>query len=171
MLVCSIKFEIFWNFSTQGAFHALHVNVSVARTNRFGSPDAGCHDRKNWMALILIVDDELFIRGVTEMMVQDLGHETLVASDLDEALVHLQSPKPVDALFTDIRLKSNVLGGFELAQQATKLRPELRVLYTTGSSMTDKMRTLFVEGAHFIQKPYTPGQLQSSMEQLLAAPL
>ena len=131
----------------------------------------GCHDRKNLMAVILIVDDEVFIRGVTEMMVQELGHETLVASDLDEALVHLQSPKPIDALFTDIRLKSNVLGGFELARQAVGLRPELRVLYTTGNSMTDKMQALFVENAHFMQKPYSPGQLQNSMEELFAAPL
>ena len=118
-----------------------------------------CHDRKNLMAVILIVDDEVFIRGVTEMMVQDLGHQTLVASDLDEALVHLQSPKPINALFTDIRLKSNVLGGFELARQAITLRPELRVLYTTGNSMTDKMQALFVENARFMQKPYTPAHL------------
>jgi DNA-binding NtrC family response regulator len=123
------------------------------------------------MAVILIVDDEVFIRGVTELMVQDLGHETLVASDLDEALAHLQSPQIITALFTDIRLKSNVLGGFELAKQAIGLRPELRVLYTTGSSVTDKMKTLFVENAHFMQKPYTPGQLQNSMEKLLAAPI
>ena len=121
------------------------------------------------MAIILIVDDEVFIRGVTEMVVQDLGHETLVASDIDEALVHLQSPQPIDALFTDIRLKSIVLGGFELARQAILLRPELRVLYTTGSSLTEKMRALFVEGAHFMQKPYTPVQLQTSMKELLAA--
>jgi DNA-binding NtrC family response regulator len=121
------------------------------------------------MAVILIVDDEVFIRGMTEMMVQDLGHETLGASDIGEALVHLQSPQPIDALFTDIRLKSIVLGGFELAHQAIKLRPELRVLYTTGSSLTDKMRALFVEGAHFMQKPYTPVQLQTSMKELLAA--
>ncbi|HUQ37744.1 MAG TPA: response regulator [Aestuariivirga sp.] len=123
------------------------------------------------MATILIVDDEVFIRGVTEMMVQDLGHETLVASNVDEALAHLQSPQPIDALFTDIRLKSNVLGGIELARQAIGLRPELRVLYTTGNSMTEQMTTLFVENAHFMQKPYTPGQLQNSMEKLLAASL
>ena len=123
------------------------------------------------MATILIVDDEVFIRGVTEMMVQDLGHETLVAGNVDEALAHLQSPQPIDALFTDIRLKSNVLGGIELARHAIELRPELRVLYTTGNSMTEKMTTLFVENAHFMQKPYTPGQLQNSMEKLLAASL
>ena len=123
------------------------------------------------MAVILIVDDEVFIRGVTEMMVQDLGHKTLAAGDMDEALVQLQSPQHIDALFTDIRLKSAILGGFELAHQAVKLHPGLRVLYTTGSAMTEKMAALFVDGAHFMQKPYTQGQLQASMEKLLAAPL
>jgi CheY-like chemotaxis protein len=123
------------------------------------------------MATILIVDDEVFIRGMTEIMVQDLGHKTLVASDPQEALTHLQSRQPIDGLFTDIRLKSNVLGGFELARQAITLRPELRVLYTTGSSLTDTMRALFVDGAHFMQKPYTPAQLNDSMKELLAAPV
>lgn len=123
------------------------------------------------MATILIVDDEVFIRGMTEIMVQDLGHQTLVASDPDEALVYLQSGEPIDGLFTDIRLKSNVFGGFELARQAITLRPELRVLYTTGSSLTDNMRALFVDGAHFMQKPYSPAQLNHSMKELLAAPI
>ena len=140
-----------------------NINVSVAQTMRLLE--------KNVMAVILIVDDEIFIRQFTELMVQDLGHQTLVASDIGEALVHLQSSQPIDALFTDIRLKSIVLGGFELAHQAIKLRPELRVLYTTGSSLTDKMKALFVEGAHFMQKPYTPAQLQTSMKELLAASL
>ena len=70
-----------------------------------------------------------------------------------------------------IRLKSNAQGGFELARQAIELRPEMRVLYTTGNSMTETMKTLFVENAHFMQKPYTPVQLQNSMDKLLAAPL
>jgi FixJ family two-component response regulator len=43
------------------------------------------------------------------------------------------------------------------------------VLYTTGNTINDKMKTLFVEGAHFLQKPYTQHQLQDSVEKLLAA--
>ena len=123
------------------------------------------------MAVVLIVDDEVFIRQVTELMVQDMGHETLAASDMDEAQAHLQSPQPIDALFTDIRLKSTALGGFELARNAIKLRPALRVLYTTGSPMTETMRALFVEGASFLQKPYAPDQLQTSLKELLGASL
>ena len=121
------------------------------------------------MAVILIVEDEVFIREMAEMMIQDSGHHTLSASDVDEALSFLRSAQRIDALFTDIYLKTLVLGGCDLARQAIKLRPKLRVLYTTGNSVTDKMKTLFVEGTRFLRKPYTQYQLQDSFAALLAA--
>ena len=120
------------------------------------------------MAVILIVEDDVFIRQIAELLIQDWGHRTLSASDVDEALALLRSPQHIDALFTDIYLKTAVLGGCDLARQAIALRPKLRVLYTTGNSMTDKMNALFVEGAHFLRKPYAQYQLQNSVEELLA---
>jgi DNA-binding NtrC family response regulator len=121
------------------------------------------------MAVILIVEDEVFTREIAEMMIQDWGHETLSAGDMDEALLHLRSSRHIDALFTDIYLKAAVLGGCDLAHQAMKLRPQLRVLYTTGNFVTDAMKALFVEGMHCLPKPYTEMQLHSSVDRLLAA--
>jgi CheY-like chemotaxis protein len=121
------------------------------------------------MAVVLVVEDDVFIREIAEMMIGDWGHHTLSAGDVDEALALLRSPQHIDALFTDIYLKTAALGGYELAHQAIKLRPKLRVLYATGHSLTDKMRALFVEGAHFLRKPYEQHQLQNSVQALLAA--
>src|SRR5476651_1499835 len=121
------------------------------------------------MAVILIVEDDVFVRQIAELMIEDWGHNTLSASDVDEALSLLRSPQHVDALFTDIYLKTAVLGGCELAHRAIELRPKLRVLYTTGNFVTDKMKAQFVEGTHFLCKPYTQHQLQDSVENLLAA--
>jgi hypothetical protein len=45
----------------------------------------------------------------------------------------------------------------------------LPVLYVTGNFMTDEMTASFVDGGHFLQKPYSPSQLQHSVEKLLAA--
>ena len=120
------------------------------------------------MTVILIVEDDVFLRDDAEMMIRDWGHDTLPASDVDEALSLLRSPQHIDALFTDIYLKHLVHGGCDLAHDAIKLRPELRVLYTTGNTFNDKMKALFVDGAHFLQKPYTRFQLQNSVEVLLA---
>jgi len=121
------------------------------------------------MAVILIVEDEVFTREIAEMMIQDWGHQTLVASDVDEALVILRSPQRIDALFTDIYLKAAVLGGCDLAHQAILLRPDLRVLYATGNFVTEQMRALFVDGKHCLSKPYTEQQLHGSVTELLAA--
>jgi CheY-like chemotaxis protein len=120
------------------------------------------------MAVILIVEDEMFIRELAVMMFQDWGHHALSASDVDEALLILRSAQRIDALFTDIYLKTAVLGGYELAHKAIELRPQLRVLYTTGNFITEKMKELFVKGAHVLPKPYTEQQLLSSVECLLA---
>jgi DNA-binding NtrC family response regulator len=121
------------------------------------------------MAVILIVEDDVFIREIAEMMIQDWGHQTLSASDVDEALLLLRSPQHIDALFTDIYLKTEVLGGCNLALQAIALRPNLLVLYTTGNTVTEKMKALLVEGTHFLRKPYTQHQLQNSVKEMLAA--
>ena len=67
------------------------------------------------MAVILVVEDDVFIRQIAEMMIQDTGHDILSASDGDEALLFLRSAQHIDALFTDIYLKNSVLGGCELA--------------------------------------------------------
>jgi len=120
------------------------------------------------MAVILIVEDDVFIREVAEMMIQDLGHQTLAACDVDEALTFLRSSQHIDALFTDIYLKTLVQGGCDLALQAIALRPNLRVLYTTGNTVTDKMKALLIKGAHFLRKPYSQHQLQNSIGELLA---
>jgi CheY-like chemotaxis protein len=120
------------------------------------------------MAVILVVEDDALIRMVAEMMIQEWGHETLSASDENEALELLRSPQRIDAMFTDIYLKNSVLGGCDLAHQAIALRPQLRVLYATGNSLTDKMKALFVAGTHCLGKPYSQEQLQASVAEMLA---
>lgn len=121
------------------------------------------------MAVILIVEDDFFIRELCELTIKGWGHRTLVASDVDEALFLLGSDEEVDILFTDIYLKKRVLGGCELAQEAVVLRPNLRVLYTTGNFISNAMRSLFLGDSVCLAKPYTPEQLEHSLGDLLVA--
>ncbi len=100
------------------------------------------------MAVILIVEDETIIRELVEATIQSRGYQTLLASDVDEALVHLRSPQAIDALFTDIYLKT---------------------LYTTGNARSEKMNALFLEGAFCLRKPYTDKQLQHQLGDMVAA--
>ena len=119
------------------------------------------------MAVILIVEDEVFIRQSAEWTIEDLGHTPLLAHDLASALAHLTSSRRIDALFVDIRLDSLALGGYDVANHAILLMPHLRVLYTSGTPLTADMTDMFVEGGRFLQKPYSPAQLEFSVGQIL----
>jgi DNA-binding NtrC family response regulator len=119
------------------------------------------------MAVVLIVEDEMFIRQSAEWTIGELGHDALMACDLAEALVHMRAPLPIDALFVDIRLDRLALGGYDVANHAIKFWPNLRVLYTSGTPLTDDMKALFVDGGKFIQKPYSSFQLEFSVGELL----
>jgi DNA-binding NtrC family response regulator len=119
------------------------------------------------MAVVLVVEDEVFIRQSAEWAMEDIGHTPLMAEDLAGALTHLSAAGPIDALFVDIRLNTLAAGGYDVANQAIALRPSLRVLYTSGTPLTTDMSDLFVVGGQFIQKPYSPEQLEVSMGKLL----
>ena len=121
------------------------------------------------MAMILVVEDDVFIREMAESMIADWGHQILSACDVPEALVHLRSGRHIDALFTDIYLKAEIHGGCDVARQAILLRPDMRILYTTANRVTDQLHALFAAGSHFLAKPYTEDQLGTSVHNLLAA--
>jgi len=123
--------------------------------------------RRGLMATVLIVEDEAFIRLNAGWTIEDLGHDILLAGDLDEALVHLSASGHIHGLFVDIRLNTLAYGGYDVANQAIGFWPELRVLYTSGSFLTNDMANLFVSGGQFLQKPYSPTQLETSLSALL----
>jgi len=119
------------------------------------------------MAVILIVEDEVFIQMNAAWIMEDLGHDSLLAINLDEALVHLSSQAVIDVLFVDIRLNNLALGGYEVANQAVALRPGLRVLYTSGTVLSGDMTDRFVTGGRFLQKPYSAAHLETGIHEML----
>jgi CheY-like chemotaxis protein len=122
--------------------------------------------RRARQPVVLVVEDEPTVRSLAESILEDIGYVTLSAGDAREALVLLQADDPVDLLFTDINMPDGP-DGVELARSAVELRPGLRVLYTTGGSRTDGMTALFIEGAGFLQKPYTRERLIETLHTLL----
>ncbi len=57
------------------------------------------------------------------MTIQDWGHCTLSASDVDEALSLLRDHQQIDALFTDINLNTRIVGGCELVDKIQQISP------------------------------------------------
>ena len=121
------------------------------------------------MIAVLIVEDDAFINMEAVFIVEELGHATHCAHDVEQALAILQSDAHIDVLFTDIRLHDRRLGGYELAKQAVALRPSLSVLYTTGDKLADPGTGLVLEGSHFLQKPYGDIELEAALAAALRA--
>lgn len=121
------------------------------------------------MAAILVVEDDTFTSLGAIWAIEDLGYQTFLAADVDEALRILRSDSHLDALFTDIRLKSRIHGGYEVARMAVEIRPGLPVLYASGNSLADATTGLVLEGAQFLPKPYSEDQLRIAIQKLLGA--
>jgi CheY-like chemotaxis protein len=119
------------------------------------------------MARVLLVEDEITVLILAESVVQGLGHSTYSAGSVVQALALLDDPGEIDLLFTDIRLPEGDLGGFEVAEQARRKNPNLKVLYTTGDTITDGMKVMFVAGGEMLPKPYTAPELAAAIARLL----
>ncbi len=85
------------------------------------------------------------------------------AATADEALGILNGPEAVDALFVDIILKGDMQAGIVFAKRAVELKPDLKVLYSTGLTVTDDMKASVVPGSIILEKPYSEDQLLASL--------
>ena len=113
------------------------------------------------MATVLIVEDQTQILTLAQSLLEEEGYKTLTAPNVDDALVILAGPEP--ALFVDIILDRDMQAGIELAKRAVELKPDLKVVYSTGLTLTDHMKELLVPGAIILEKPYTLDQLLTSL--------
>jgi CheY-like chemotaxis protein len=79
---------------------------------------------------VLIVDDDEQVRDIASLFVEELGYPVSTASNAIEALQILQQDRTVDVLFSDITMPG--MDGEQLAERARALRPDLRIILTSG---------------------------------------
>jgi PAS domain S-box-containing protein len=117
---------------------------------------------------ILVVEDQSAVRKMARSMLTSLGYVVLDAEDGTKALALLQQQPTVDLLLTDIML-TGPLNGFELASEATRLRPALKVAFMSGyAEAALPRRTLFRGAGLVIDKPFTREALAAKIRQALA---
>jgi PAS domain S-box-containing protein len=80
---------------------------------------------------ILLVEDDPGVRAVSVKMLRAQGYRIVEAGDGKEAIALLEGNQRFDLLFTDIVLPGG-MNGIEIVEAAQKLRPGMKVLYTTG---------------------------------------
>ena len=89
------------------------------------------HERKTDPAKVLVVDDEEDLLELTQLYLADLGHVAFAAKNGIAALEVIEREPDLDLLVTDILMPGGMTG-VELAERARKMRPDIRVVYTSG---------------------------------------
>jgi PAS domain S-box-containing protein len=116
--------------------------------------------------VVLVVEDNDDVRVYSVMILRELGYHVLEASDADAALQVLREPVRIDLLFTDVVLPGP--NGRVLADTATAMRPDLRVLYTTGYSRNAIVHHGRLDAdVYLISKPFTFDQLATRVRDVL----
>jgi len=119
---------------------------------------------------VLYVEDDSFVRRTVVEMLKGLGYRVATAADGPEALRLLESGEEVDLLFTDVVMPGG-LGGRELADAAWKLRPGLRVLFTSGYTEDAIVHHgRLGSGASLLGKPFRLAELAAKLREVLDRP-
>ena len=113
---------------------------------------------------ILIVEDDPAVLSVCLDMLNGLGYRCEVAADAVGALHRLQNDHGYDLLFSDVVMPGG-LNGIELARRAQALRPDLKVLLTSGY-LGETAQGRSHEFA-LIEKPYERAELAAQIRSVL----
>jgi two-component system, cell cycle response regulator CpdR len=117
------------------------------------------------LSTILVVEDDTAVRDVVLRMLSEKGFGVLTATSGFEAL-RILAERAVDLMFTDIVMPG--MDGVELAKEARRLRPGLKVLFGTGYAQKALEPGAIQQGT-VLYKPFRQADLVREIESLLSA--
>ena len=119
--------------------------------------------------VILIVEDDALVRKYVTAQIQGLGYSTLEASNAAEALDVIGDTETIDLLFTDVIMPGS-MNGRQLADEALKLRPSLKTLFTSGYTENAIVHHGRLDsGVLLLTKPYRKADLARTIRKALAS--
>jgi CheY-like chemotaxis protein len=111
--------------------------------------------------VVLVVDDDEFVRNGTEIVLEMLGYSVVTAENGKAALKVLEDGVAVDVMVADYAMPG--MSGLALIERARLLIPDLPVLLITGYAVR-------VEGAKanaILRKPFQPQDLEGQVAAIL----
>ena len=120
------------------------------------------------MARILVVDDEPDVLLLCRMNLEHAGHQVIEAPDGERGIQMAREHRP-DAVILDLMLPN--VDGYEVLRSLNEdpagIDPAVVVL-TAKARQEDRLRCLRGGADEFVTKPFSPGSLVDTVEQLLA---
>jgi len=120
---------------------------------------------------VLLVEDAAAVRSVTHQALSRQGYTVLDAPNGAEALrIAADHPGAVHLLLTDVVMPG--ISGRQLSDELTRLRPDTKVLFTSGYTDDAVVRHGVLEsGIAYLQKPFTVDGLARKVREVLGRPL
>jgi len=116
---------------------------------------------------ILVVEDDPGVREVPVALLRNQGYEIVEATDGKEAIENLNGGEKFDLIFTDIVLPGG-LNGVEIAAEAKKIQPDIKVLFTTGYAENDVVEQGQLDPElTLVSKPYRRTELLDKVRAVL----
>ena len=117
---------------------------------------------------ILVCEDDDDVRAYTVEVLRELGYRVLEAHDGPSALRLLERQEgKVDLLFTDVVLPAGMTGAV-LAAQVRTMRPDIRILFTTGYARNAIVHHGRLDpGVELITKPFSYADLAARVRDML----
>ena len=119
------------------------------------------------MSNVLFVDNDRASRDHVRCLLEDKGFFVHAVANAEVALLLLREQIHFDLLLTDVVFPGG-MDGFTLADEATRLRPGMRVIYLAGFVNLPRRRLAELRGT-LLMKPVRPFQLVNEVRGLLAS--
>ena len=119
----------------------------------------------NLPIILIVEDDELFIRLMAADILSDIGMVVYEASCAEEALRILGCHSNISVLFTDIDMPG-ALNGLDLAALVHEKWPDIALIVTSGGQLLNDED--IPDGGTFLPKPYRASELERLAREKLA---
>lgn len=150
----------------QGTLFHIYLPVMESAANDPAREIAKVSTPKNLQGAetILLAEDHDSIRELTRQSLTRLGYQVLAAADGRQALRLAELERP-DLAVLDVVMPH--MGGAATAAQLLQSMPGLPILFTSGFSENANNAVALVPGSHYLQKPYGPTSLASTIREIL----
>jgi signal transduction histidine kinase len=116
---------------------------------------------------IMVVEDDALVRNFVIGQLQSLGYRTVGAANGPAALSLVEDGQKFDLLFTDVIMPGG-MSGRDLADKVRKLRPGIKVLYTSGYTDNAIVHQGRLDpGLLLLSKPYRKSALATMIRRAL----
>jgi signal transduction histidine kinase len=118
---------------------------------------------------ILVVEDDQEVLAVTAEGIRDLGYQVVTAVNAVQALEILAANQPIDLLFSDVIIPGGI-NGAQLSVQARHVRPDLKVLLTSGyTAAALSLEHGLSDNLDVVGKPYRREELAKKLRLAIGA--